>query len=133
MSKKFKGQCVCGQVSFVAGPLKPLWYCHCDQCRTMTGHYMAAAQTGLSDIEITGEPRWYYVTQKSRYGFCPNCGSQLFWRNDDEEYMSVTGGSLDDASGLAVGGHIFTGEKGKYYKLPEHESKYIKYWKDPPK
>lgn len=87
----------------------------------MTGHYMAASQVDLDDIEIKGEPKWYYVNERSRHGFCPNCGSQLFWRNDQNPFMSLTAGCMDDTSGLRIKGHIFVAEKGHYYELPEHE------------
>ncbi len=83
---------------------------------------MAASQVPLEQIEISGEPKWYYVNDRSRYGFCPRCGSQLFWRNDDNDYMSVTGGSMDDSTELPNKGHIFTGEKGAYYEIPQHEA-----------
>lgn len=79
---------------------------------------MAAAQADLEQIQINGEPKWHYVSDSARYGFCSNCGAHLFWRNDNNPYLSVTGGSLDDASGLSVAGHIFTAEKGAYYQLP---------------
>ena len=97
----------------------------------MTGHFMAASQVDLSEIEITGEPKWYYVSEKSRHGFCSDCGSQMFWRNDDNEYLSVTGGSLDDDCGvesLAVKGHVFTEEKGHYYTLPEKDLQFQQCW-----
>lgn len=87
----------------------------------MTGHYMAACQVDLNDIEISGEPKWFYVSGSSRHGFCPECGSQLFWRNEKNDYMSITAGSFDDSSDLPNRGHIFVSEKGDYYDLPQHE------------
>ena len=95
----------------------------------MTGHYMAAAQVALDDIMIQGEPKWYYVSEKSRHGFCPDCGSQLFWRNDDNPYLSITGGSMDDATSIEAKGHIFTQEKGHYYQIPENQDQYPLWWK----
>lgn len=88
---------------------------------------MAAAQTDLDNIKITGEPKWHYVSENSRHGFCPECGSQLFWRNDQHEYLSITGGSMDDASCIEVKGHIFTAEKGKYYQIPNDDVKYLQW------
>jgi hypothetical protein len=89
---------------------------------------MAAAQADLDKIEISGEPKWYYVSEKSRHGFCPDCGSQMFWRNDDNQYLSITGGSLDDSSELEVKGVIFVKEKGDYYLIPEDELQYQTWW-----
>ena len=98
----------------------------------MTGNFMAASQADLSNIKISGSPKWYYVSEKSRYGFCAECGSQLFWRNDDNDYLSVTGGSLDTSKGLQVGGHIFTSEKADYVEIPDVELKFPTYWSEPP-
>lgn len=88
---------------------------------------MAAAQADLENIEITGEPKWYYVNETSRHGFCADCGSQMFWRNDDNQYLSLTGGCIDDASSVSVKGHIFTAEQGKYYSVPSDDIKYLKW------
>jgi len=90
----------------------------------MTGHFMAAAQVPMDHMHISGEPKWYYVSEQSRHGFCPECGSQLFWRNDSNDYMSVTGGSIDGGctgDTLVNKGHIFTSEKGNYYEIPSEE------------
>lgn len=88
---------------------------------------MAAAQVDLENIEINGEPKWFYINENSRHGFCPECGCQMFWRNDKNAYLSVTGGSMDDASSIEVKGHLFTSEQGKYYRVPDGELKYLKW------
>ena len=89
---------------------------------------MAGAQTDLDQIEINGEPKWYYVSDKSRHGFCADCGSQMFWRNDENPFLSVTGGSLDDSSDLVVKGHIFVEEKGDYYSIADSETQFQTWW-----
>ena len=65
------GSCACGAISYRAETVAPIWYCHCRQCRNITGHYMAASQVALDQIEISGEPKWYYVNERSRHGFLP--------------------------------------------------------------
>ncbi|SVB86884.1 uncharacterized protein METZ01_LOCUS239738, partial [marine metagenome] len=40
-SIKYNGSCVCGQTTYEAFDLGDVSYCHCEQCRKMTGHYMA--------------------------------------------------------------------------------------------
>ena len=125
MSKAITGSCCCGNISYSAKATKSLWYCHCEQCRKMTGHYMAAAQAELNEIEINGEPKWYYVSESSRHGFCPDCGSQMFWRNDKNEFLSITAGSMHDTKKLQVAGHVFVGEKGDYYQISSDEKRYI--------
>ena len=43
-SIKYNGSCVCGQTTYEAFDLGDVSYCHCEQCRKMTGHYMASCQ-----------------------------------------------------------------------------------------
>jgi hypothetical protein len=124
----YTGTCVCGAISYSASKLGPLWYCHCDQCRNMTGHHMAAVQVDFENFTLRGEPKWYYVSDVSRHGFCGDCGCQLFWRNDNNDYLSVTAGSLDNTAGLMLKGHVFTAEKGGYYKIPKADLQYSKFW-----
>lgn len=130
MSNHFSiGSCCCGAISYRAQHIRDVWYCHCQSCRKMTGHFMAAAQVDLVDIEINGDPKWYYVTPQSRYGFCPECGAHLFWRNDNNDYMSLTAGCMDNTVGLGDKGHIFVAEKGDYYQLPDN-ARQSEYWDD---
>ena len=124
----YTGGCLCGAISYSASSLGPLWYCHCDQCKKMTGHHMAAVQVAYDNFTVCGEAKWYYVSDASAYGFCGDCGCQLFWRNDNNDYLSVTAGSLDDTSGLMLKGHVFTSEKGGYYKIPKTDLQYSEFW-----
>ena len=126
----YTGGCVCGAISYSANEVRPIWYCHCQQCRKMTGHHMAAAQVDCENITISGEPKWFYVSDVSRHGFCGDCGCQLFWRNDNNDYLSVTAGSFDDTHGLTLKGHVFTSEKGRYYEIPEANLQYTKFWNE---
>jgi hypothetical protein len=126
------GGCLCGAINYSARSLRPLWYCHCDQCRKMTGHHMAAVQVAYYNITVRGEPKWYYVSDASAHGFCGDCGCQLFWRNDNNDYLSVTAGSLNDTSGLILKGHVFTSEKGGYYNIPKTDLQYSKFWDEDP-
>ena len=71
-SIKYNGSCVCGQTTYEAFDLADVSYCHCEQCRKMTGHYMAACQVKRDKIKIKGEIKWFYTHKGSRHGFCDN-------------------------------------------------------------
>jgi len=120
------GKCHCGAVTFRATGLADVWYCHCRQCRSLTGHYMAACRTSRDALTLSGDVAWTQVSEHSSHGFCPQCHSPLFWSNDTRPTISVVLGSLDDDSGLAAAGHIFVSEKGHYYEitdgLPQYET-----------
>jgi hypothetical protein len=120
-SIEYNGSCVCGQTSYSAFDLADVSYCHCEQCRKMTGHYMAACQAKRDKIKINGKIKWFYTHAGSRHGFCDNCGAHMFWQNDNQSTISVTAGSLEDAKDLAVRHHIFTEEKGCYYEINPNE------------
>ena len=103
------GGCLCGAVRFtIAGPLRDITICHCVMCRrssTGLGAYTACAPDAIT---ISGTKlRWYRSSPTARRGFCSKCGSQLFWEPGDLDHMSVSVGSLDDASALAIGKHLY--------------------------
>lgn len=113
------GGCLCAEVSYrVTGPLRPVVACHCGQCRRSSGHHVAATSAPRDKVEIEGEVRWYRSSAEARRGFCPACGSNLFWDGGGER-LSIFAGTLDGPTGLAMQGHIFCAEKGDYYEIAD--------------
>ena len=131
-----KGSCLCGAVAWAtdAAPRAPL-ACHCSQCRKQSGHYWAASRLPAEALRIEGEVRWYRASDAARRGFCPVCGSFLFWQplegGEPASVISVGCGSVDGPSGLPPERHIFTAEKGDYYALPAGEATHAGDWDDP--
>lgn len=122
------GSCLCGAVRFAAkGPVRPVVYCHCTQCRKQSGHYYAASNVPDAGLSIEGEDAvtWYAASDTAKRGFCKVCGSVLFWKANDSPVTSVMAGSFDTPAGLTPGCHIFTADKGDYYAiddgLPQHK------------
>ncbi|AWU93655.1 GFA family protein [Azospirillum ramasamyi] len=120
------GGCLCGGVRYAIDVQpEPISFCHCGQCRRQHSHVGAyagaprAALRLLNDATLT----WYVSSSRARRGFCVCCGAGLFWealdqdRADGEPRITVTAGSLDDASGLRVERHIFVDHKGPYYDI----------------
>ncbi|MEM7462050.1 MAG: GFA family protein [Pseudomonadota bacterium] len=120
MADKHSGGCLCGAVTFeVAGPLRPILFCHCNQCRKQSGHFYAATSAPVSAILISGENRitWYESSTRAKRGFCSICGSALFWKMNDESEMSILAGSFDEPTELVADKHIFCESKGDYYEI----------------
>lgn len=122
------GHCLCGAVRFAARtPLRSVVYCHCSQCRRQTGHFYAATNVADDRIVIEGKEAvtWFRASAEASRGFCKICGSTLFWKHDDRDYVSVLAGAFDQPSGLSGGYHIFVADKGDYYTiedgLPRHD------------
>ncbi|WP_095590505.1 GFA family protein [Actibacterium ureilyticum] len=113
------GGCLCGAVRYrVDGPLRPVIACHCTQCRKTSGHHVAATSVARDRIEIDGALRWYASSDGARRGFCPNCGSNLFW-DGPGSHLSIFAGTLDAPTGLTLKGHIFCADKGDYYEIAD--------------
>ena len=114
------GSCLCGAVRFSAqGPLRPVSYCHCSQCRKTSGHFVAATACAPSALTLLDETglRWYRSSERARRGFCSICGSSLFWQPDHGRYVSIMAGSLDTPTGVDAVEHIFVRDASDYYVI----------------
>ena len=80
---------------------------------------MAATAAGLADFTLTNDAglKWYRSSDTAKRGFCGTCGSTLFWQGDGNDYIAITGGSIDGDSGLRTEGHIFCESAGDYYEI----------------
>lgn len=117
-----KGSCLCGAVSFVAtDTARPPAACHCTQCRKQSGHHWASVQVMDAALTVIGDVRWFRSSDSARRGFCPNCGSFLFWKGDADPDTGVALGAVDGPTGLHLTRHIFTADKGDYYDIPSED------------
>ena len=121
----YAGRCECGGVAFVVdGPLRGVVACHCRQCRRTSGHFSAYTSALRADVRFERDEglAWYGSSSTAERGFCRHCGSTLFWRRlADTERMSIAAGSLEGATGLEIERHIFTADRGDYYRIPSDE------------
>lgn len=114
------GRCLCGDITYaVAAQPSGASACHCGQCRKQSGHVWASAFAPKDTVKITGPVAWYAASDMAKRGFCPRCGSFLFWTAHDEDTISFSLGSLDDPTGLRLEKHIFTADKGDYYDITD--------------
>ncbi|WP_371227736.1 GFA family protein [Roseovarius sp. 2305UL8-3] len=115
-----RGQCLCGDISFKtnAAP-QGACGCHCGQCRKQSGHYWASAYVPKTALKIDGPVKWYASSATAERGFCPRCGSFLFWHAHDEDTISFALGALDEPTGLTLERHIFVADKGDYYEIAD--------------
>lgn len=115
-----RGSCLCGACRFtVEGPVQGASVCHCSQCRKMSGHAWSSAYAPRPAITIEGPVAWFDSSEAAHRGFCPTCGSSLFWAAHDEDTMSFALGALDGPTGLTLEKHIFTADKGDYYQITD--------------
>ncbi|GAB4289285.1 MAG: GFA family protein [Roseovarius sp.] len=115
-----RGGCLCGAVTFeLCGEPREPAACHCTQCRRQSGHFWAAAAVARDEIAIDGEVAWYEASPRARRGFCPRCGSFLFWEPREGDSIEFALGALDAPTGLRLEAHIFVAEKGDYYDIAD--------------
>ena len=114
------GSCLCGAVTFSAGgAARDPAACHCTMCRKQSGHHWASVQVMDDQLTISGDVRWYAASPIAKRGFCPTCGSFLFWKGDVDLDTGIALGALDGPTGLHLSRHIFVAEKGDYYTIAD--------------
>ena len=114
------GSCLCGAITFAAkGAARDPAACHCTQCRKQSGHHWASVQVMDADLEIKGSPSWFASSETAKRGFCPRCGSFLFWKGAGDPDTGVSLGALDGPTGLRLERHILTADKGDYYDIAD--------------
>ena len=99
----FTGGCLCGavRIEITAAPYR-IGICHCLDCRKHSGSLFGTfAIFPESAVSIEGETRDY----RGR-NFCPNCGSSVFARSDDE--IEVHLGTFDAPDQLRPSYELWT-------------------------
>jgi hypothetical protein len=52
-----------------------------------------------------GNAKFYRSSKSVERGFCSNCGSPIFFRPDNEDWISILSGTLDDPELAPPEGH----------------------------
>lgn len=85
MNDAVTGRCYCGASSFsTSAPPQVVTYCHCRDCRRVTGAPVAAF-AAFEEAAVAFEPgegRAVSVSPGVTRSFCPDCGSPLTGRYD---------------------------------------------------
>ncbi|NLH81165.1 MAG: GFA family protein [Phyllobacteriaceae bacterium] len=77
-----EGGCLCGRVRYrLADVPTDIAHCHCRLCQRSTGAPVVTWATVESSALrlLSGEVAWYRSSPAARRGFCPVCGTQLFF------------------------------------------------------
>ena len=134
---KRNGGCLCGAVRYeINGSLPKVVYCHCEQCRKTSGHYVAATAVDIDDLNMTEDAglTWYESSKTAKRGFCKICGSSIFWAPAHGKYMGVMAGPIAAPTGLSSREHIYTSDASDYYEitdgLPQFKQNHPDLWED---
>ncbi|MDO2948874.1 GFA family protein [Aeromonas simiae] len=113
-----QGTCLCGAITVTAPDQTEVGACHCSMCRRWGGGPLLALHGG-SDVHFTGAtPSVYRSSQWAERGFCPHCGSHLFYRLVQSGEYELPAGLFQDAP-LHLASDIFIDEKPAYYRFAD--------------
>jgi hypothetical protein len=116
------GGCDCRGVRYsVEGELRDVYNCHCERCRRITGHHMAATAAPPEHVTFLADQtlRWYEPAAGVHYGFCGTCGATLFWRTaGDPSKLCIAAGTLDQPTGLTTTTAWWVAQAGDYHQQP---------------
>ena len=123
------GQCHCGAIQYEM-PEEVLHHalCHCTDCRRCAGAPMVPWALAPRDkVTITGTPKSYRSSEHAVRQFCPECGTGLFYLNEQvfPGMIDVQSATLDDPDRIPVQAQIQTAERigwmEKAHELPSFE------------
>jgi hypothetical protein len=93
------GGCQCGAIRYrIEGPLGTAGICHCRMCQKAFGSWGAAlVSVPVANFLWTrGEPSEFRSSAIVARGFCPDCGTPLYMKEDGDANWDIAIGSLDD-------------------------------------
>ncbi len=117
-----KGKCLCGGIEVEASDQNDLGLCHCNMCRRWTGGPMFAVHCG-SEVSFTGDtPARYKSSDWAERGFCPKCGTHLFYYLIPNNEYVLPAGLFQDKD-FSFSSEIFIDEKPGYYEFSNQTKK----------
>ncbi len=142
-----EGGCLCGAVRYrLAAVPDDVAHCHCRICRRSAGApVLTWATVPRAGLAVTGEVRWFRSSRLAKRGFCPACGTQLFFAQeiaeagaalplaeappadpDGADTCDVTVASLDEPDAVRPTRNIWVGTRlaflhGFDARLPDHD------------
>ncbi|MGV2976230.1 GFA family protein [Roseibium alexandrii] len=111
------GKCLCGAVAFEATPLPTMSACHCHTCRKWGGGPFMAVP--CKNTSFSGDITRYSVTDRAVRGFCPACGTHLFFYVKAADIYALPAGLFDDDPVPSLRAEYFIDQKPEYYCFAE--------------
>jgi len=122
------GECYCGAVRYeVADAFSYALNCHCSDCRRTTGSaFKPFAGIEHSELRIVrGEDqRIIFGDDTTHDAHCARCGSLLYSRVREGEWVHVAMGTLVDAPTIRPTAHIFVGSKAPWHEITDDLPQY---------
>lgn len=124
------GGCHCGAIRYeVDGDALTHALCHCIDCRRHAGAPMVGwTMYAVAAVKVTkGSPRIYASSKNGRRHFCGDCGTGLFYLNEEllPGIIDVQSATYDDPDAVPAQAHIQVAERIRWmrsaHELPVFE------------
>ncbi len=115
------GSCLCGKVRFTADAIPSLQACHCRTCRKWGGGPFIAVPCKSAEFE--GEVTRFAASKRADRGFCPTCGTHLFFYSKPGDMYGIPAGLFDEDPESSLRAEYFIDEKPDYYCFSEETKK----------
>lgn len=113
-----QGRCLCGAVTVAATMSRPmLRACHCDMCRQHTSGAFFSIAADPESIVVTGPTQSYRSSDWAERGFCPICGSTLWYGTVQDGARHLSAGLFDNAGGAPLKLEFFADKCPQGYRL----------------
>ncbi len=126
---ELNGHCMCGAVAWqYSGEITRNLVCHCPDCQRATSapftHFLGLMPDA---VQWLGTINHYESSPGTFRGFCPSCGTRLYFRSDKwPEEIHVHAATLTDRSEYRPTAQVVLRSKAKWLDdldaLPAHES-----------
>lgn len=122
------GECYCRAVRFeVADAFSYAMNCHCSNCRRTTGSafkpFAGIAQDKFRIVQGADE-RMIFGDHTNHDAHCARCGSLLYSRVREGQWVHVAMGTLIDAPSIRPSAHIFVASKAPWHEITDNLPQY---------
>jgi len=128
------GSCLCGEVKYSLGQdIGGIMHCHCIKCRKAHGSAFSSVakieDSNFSLQDASQQLKSYQSSEGKHRHFCSNCGSQIYAKRDNTNFLILRLGTLNDDTLVNTdyqeSKHIWLSEKACWFnlnsKLEEHQ------------
>lgn len=125
-----KGSCLCGGIRFEIDGARPLTFCHCSNCRKLSGAAFASyVHVDADKFRLLASEdliQCFESAPGSFRNFCRVCSSTVPGKAAYLTTVSIPAGLFDDDPGLRPKLHVFVRSKLPWVEindgLPQHET-----------
>lgn len=117
-----KGKCLCGAIEVVTDDKNEVDICHCSMCRRWSGGPLFTVH-GTEGVKFIGsEPSAYRSSDWAERGFCPTCGTHLFYHLLPADVYVLMAGLFQEQN-FQLTTEVFIDEKPPFYELKNETQK----------